>query len=118
MNKSSFALERADHELGGTGLLTCGLPLPTAPSHPLRAVALCSRKTAAYSCRAVAAFHRSSRASRQRTTYFLTATTFRNQLLRSANNPPGKWNPRYRESNSRRIERKTWAVSEINKQAQ
>ena len=32
--KSSFALERADYELGGTGLLTCDLLLSAAPSHP------------------------------------------------------------------------------------
>ena len=55
------------------------------PTH-LRAVALCSRKSAAYSCRAVAAFHRASRASRQRTA-FAHPLRFRNHQLLSVGRP-------------------------------
>src|SRR5579863_9852000 len=68
---SSFALERADSELSlgawRTGLLTRDvlpgrLRLPTL----FRGSGICNRECVAYSCGAVADFHRASRTSRQR----------------------------------------------------
>src|SRR5580704_2690142 len=70
--KSSFALERADYELGGTGLLTRDLGLGGCAFPPITGSGFCSRKTVAYSCGAVAAFHRASRASRQQTAFLRT----------------------------------------------
>src|ERR1700691_5122220 len=42
--KSSFALERADHELGGTGLLTRDLLLSDCAFPPLTGSGSCSRE--------------------------------------------------------------------------
>ena len=80
------------------------------PTH-FWAVALCSRKTAAYSCRAVAAFHRASRASRQRTA-FLRQLHVKNHQHLSVGRPTGSELPAPPKSmcTSNREERASWRV--------